>query len=155
MEEIWLLARMRDRRRVAVEDEVNPMVRCQPTDAHRGSFPPPSTGSSLTKRKVGDRRQSVVAHVQAIVPTLERSQVLNGSDPKPCDRSVQNQAERKPRRVTSHKTAAEGWGYVSFQTKDEEQELASFQEHRSSSSRRVDRRKETDLETPTLAPSED
>lgn len=41
-------------------------------------------------------------------------------------------------------------GYVSFQTRDEKQE------HRSSRSRsrRAERQKATDLETPTLAPSE-
>lgn len=129
-----------------------PKVQSQPMVAQPRSLSP--SRSELTEREVGDRRQSVVAHVQAIVPTLERSQVLNGSYPETCDRPIQSQSKRRPQRVTSHRTGAEGSGDVSFQPRDEEQELASFQEHRSSRSRsrRAEGRNATDLETPTLAP---
>lgn len=108
MEEIWLLARMRDRRRVAEEIGENPKVQSQPLVVQPRSLSP--SRPELTKREVGDRRQSVVAHVQAIVPTLERSKVLNGSDPKTCNRSIQSQSKRTPRRVTSHRIGAERWG---------------------------------------------
>jgi hypothetical protein len=76
MDEILLLAAMTERRRVAALGPAG-------TRSARSCclLPPPIRARNpLTQWHVGQRRQGVVAEVQAVVPALDRAQVLNRGD---------------------------------------------------------------------------